>query len=736
MKLSAKISLLQGIVVLVSTVAMLAAVGFKVRGIMEESCLDSLGSEVETDANYLKAKLDSQLEVLVEIATRIRVRSMDWSVVQPALKADVARIGALDLAMVDPEGISHYVLGNTTIDIKDRDYFKKALSGEKNIEIVLSRLDGKIVAMFAVPIRKTEDVNSPIVGVLIARKDGASAISNLVTELKTSYKSGYAFMTNAEGAVIAHRNKELVTNQFNPVKEAEKDPSLKSLAEMIITAFQEKKGGAEYTYKGKTLIGSYSEVSGYPWRLFLTIEKQDIEEGLSQINEIMIWTGFICLIAGIIAAIAVGSSIARPVTRVVDALKDITQGEGDLTQSLAITSKDEVGQLAQYFNKLMSSLREPISDTKKTIDTLAAASKKLSSTSHQLSSVSEKTMNQTTAVSERMGRMAGNINAMANGAEKVSHNANEITNTTEQMAGNINAMASNAEKASLNANEVADTAKQMSNNMNTIAAAIEEMSSSISQIASYAGEARHIAEDASVKSTGATNAMNKLGIAAREIGQVTDVIKRIADKTNLLALNATIEAASAGAAGKGFTVVAGEIKELANQSAQSADDIANRIKGIQNETSAAVGVIHEVGGTIEKINHSVEAIAGHIEQQAKASNEIASNVAQANTGAKRVASAIDEVARGTHEIASNVSQANTSAKHVSAAIGEIAKSVSDVSKNAGEAVRRVGQVVGDVNSVNDAARESSKGASQVSMSVDDLSKMAGLLRVAMDKFKV
>jgi len=736
MKLSAKISLLQGIVVLVSTVAMLAAVGFKVRGIIERSCLNSLGSTVETDASYLKAKLDSQLDVLVEIATRIRVRSMDWSVVQPALKADVERIGAMDLAMAGPEGISHYVNGNTTLDIKDRDYFKKAMAGEKSIEIVLSRISGKLVAMFAVPIRKTENINSPIVGVLIARKDGASAISNMVTDLRTSYKSGYAFLINAEGTVIAHKNKELVVNQFNPIKEAEKDKSLKPLAEMINRAFQEKKGSAEYVYNGKTLIGSYSEVEGYPWRLFLTIEKEDIEGDLSQINAVMLWIGFICLIAGIIAAVVVGSSIARPVTRVVNALKDITQGEGDLTQSIPITSNDEVGQLAQYFNKLMSSLREPIGDTKKTIDTLAAASKKLSNTSHQLSSVSEKTMNQTVAVSERMGRMSLNINAMADGAERVNHNAHEITNTTEQMAGNINAMASNAERASLNANEVADTAKQMSANMNTIAAAIEEMSSSISQIASYAGEARHIAEDATVKSTGATNAMNKLGIAAREIGQVTDVIKRIADKTNLLALNATIEAASAGVAGKGFTVVAGEIKELASQSAQSADDIANRIMSIQNETNSAVGVIHEVGNTIEKINQSVEAIAGHIEQQAKASNEIASNVAQANSGAKRVASAIGEVAKGTNEIASNVSQANTSAKHVSAAISEIAKSVSDVSKNAGEAVRRVGQVVGDVNSVNDAARESSKGASQVSQSVDDLSKMAGLLRVAMDKFKV
>ena len=736
MKLSVKISLLMGIVVLVSTVAMLVAVGFKVRGVMEKSCLDSLSSEVDTDANFLKAKLDGQLDILVEIAARARTRTMDWNIVQASLKSDVARLGALDLAMATPEGVSHYVAGNTTIGIKDRDYFKRAMSGEKNIEIVVSRIDGSIVVLFAVPIRKTDDVNSPVVGVLIARKNGASAISDLVTELKISYKNGYAFLTNSEGTVIAHKNKELVTRQFNPIKEAEKDQSLKSFAEMIYTALQKKKGGAEYSQNGKVFIGTYSEIPSYPWKLFLAVEKHEIEEGLSQINTIMVWIGFICLIVSILAAVTVGKSIAKPVIRVVDALKDITQGEGDLTQSIPITSNDEVGQLANYFNKLMSSLREPIGDTKKTIDTLASASEKLSGTSRQLSSVSEKTMNQTNAVSERIEKMSVNINSMAKSAEQANVNASEVASTTEQIAVNINAMASSAEQASSNANEIAGAAKQMSTSMNTIAVAVEEMSASIRQIASYAGEARGIAEDATVKSTGATSTMNKLGIAAKEIGQVTNVIKKIADKTNLLALNATIEAASAGEAGKGFAVVASEIKELANQSAKSADDIANRIEGIQNETNTAVGVIHNVSGIIAKINQSVEAIAGHIEQQTKASNEIASNVAQANTGAKRVASAIGEIAKGANEIASNVSQVNTSAKRVSASISEIAKGVNDVSKNADEAVKHVGQVVGDVNSVNSAARESSQGASQVSQSVDDLSKMAGQLRIAMDKFKV
>jgi len=201
--------------------------------------------------------------------------------------------------------------------------------------------------------------------------------------------------------------------------------------------------------------------------------------------------------------------------------------------------------------------------------------------------------------------------------------------------------------------------------------------------------------------------MTKLSEAAKEIGHVTDVIKKIADKTNLLALNATIEAASAGEAGKGFAVVAGEIKELANQSAKSADDIANRIDGIQNETNSAVKVISDVSNIISKINQSVEAIAGHVEQQTKASNEIANNVAQASTGAKRVAISISEIAKGSHDIA----------------------------KNAAEAVKGTEDIKENMVVASDVAKKSYKGSSQVSNSASDLARTTDNLRNVIDKFK-
>ncbi|MDR2594688.1 MAG: methyl-accepting chemotaxis protein [Fibromonadaceae bacterium] len=397
-------------------------------------------------------------------------------------------------------------------------------------------------------------------------------------------------------------------------------------------------------------------------------------------TKLLFTIAFVVIAIAIILSLMIRSSIVKPIVKVTNTLRDISEGEGDLTRTIVINSKDEIGHLALYFNKTLEKIKNLIITIKIQTTTLTSVSSELSSVSMLL----------------------------ASGAEETVSQSNTVAGTAEEMSVNINAMASGTEEASANANDVASAAEQMSTNMNTVTAAIEEMSASISKIASNAGEARKVSIAATEKSQNATDVMSKLGAAAKEIGQVTNVIKKIADKTNLLALNATIEAASAGEAGKGFSVVAAEIKELANQSAESADDIARRIEGIQSGTINAVQVISDVSNIIVKINKSVEAIAGHAQQQTKTSNEIVSNISQANIGSKRVASAI----------------------------GEVAKGATDVSKNAGEAAKGATYVSQNIANVSSVAKQSAQGATQVNISATDLSKIAGELKDTVSKFKV
>jgi methyl-accepting chemotaxis protein len=297
---------------------------------------------------------------------------------------------------------------------------------------------------------------------------------------------------------------------------------------------------------------------------------------------------------------------------------------------------------------------------------------------------------------------------MSSGAEQTSTQSNMVASATEEMSVSINAIASAAEQMSVNIQSVSSTAEQMSQNMNAVATAIEEMSTSINDVAGSAKEGSDITGKAMQMSHSATNTMHILGKVAKEIGEVTDVIKRIAGQTNLLALNATIEAASAGEAGKGFAVVANEIKELANQSARAAEDIARRIDGVQVNTAEAVDVIDSISDIIEKINESSIIITKSVEQQTISANEISGNVQQANTGTNNIASAIAEIANGAN----------------------------DMAKSAAEAAKGVNEVSSNIQGVSEAAKYSSAGAQQVDVSAAELTKIAVEIQKMVGKFKV
>jgi len=406
--------------------------------------------------------------------------------------------------------------------------------------------------------------------------------------------------------------------------------------------------------------------------------EKEVEEIANTTQNIMITFIIIALVASIILASYISRAMSNSINKLVELFKKAENG--DMTARSGLNQKDEIGVVARTADKFFVKLQGILKDLHVYSDTLADASEELSNVSRQLATTSDETVSQ----------------------------ANKVSGTTEQMSFNIHTMASAAEQASVNASEVASAAEQMSTNMNTITAEVKEMGGSISQISLNASEAQKIALDATQKASEATDVMSKLGTAAKEIGHVTDVIKKIADKTNLLALNATIEAASAGEAGKGFAVVASEIKELANQSAKSADDIANRIEGIQAGTGNAVEVITTVSEIIQKINTSVGVITSNVSEESRAINEISSNVAQASSGANRVAKSI----------------------------GEVAKGANDVSRNAGEAAGGAHNVATNAGSMSLAAKESAQSASQVNKSSSELSNMATNLKKIVNQFKL
>jgi methyl-accepting chemotaxis protein len=393
----------------------------------------------------------------------------------------------------------------------------------------------------------------------------------------------------------------------------------KKTDEFIELALQGKSGsGTKTGSTGEKEFTYYSPVAieGVRWCMITTIAEKEAFAAVASLRMISII--LVLVVAAVVAGLAllVAAGMVRPINRTVVMLKDIAEGEGDLTRRLEIHSRDELGEMARWFNVFMEKLQTLIKD-------IGGNSKTLETSSASLSVI------------------AGQL---ATGAEKMSQRSNGVATATEEMSANMNNVAAAIEEASTN--------------VNMVAAATEEMTATVQEIAQNSGKARGITEKAVVTTNSASAKVNELGRAALEISKVTEVITEISEQTNLLALNATIEAARAGEAGKGFAVVANEIKELAKQTATATQQIKSRIEGVQNSTKDTVGEIGQISKVIDEVNDIVGTIAAAVEEQSVSSQEISTNISQASQGIEEVNQNVNQTSVVSASISSDIASVN------------------------------------------------------------------------------
>ncbi len=312
------------------------------------------------------------------------------------------------------------------------------------------------------------------------------------------------------------------------------------------------------------------------------------------------------------------TTIAR-INKVVYILKDIAEGEGDLTRRITVTGKDEVGELARWFNVFMDKIHAMIKNITENAQTLNHAS-------------------------ENLSELSGHMSA---GADDMSLKSNTVAASAEEMSSNINSVAASMEQASAN--------------INMVATAIEEMTATVNEIASSSEKARTSTLEAVNQAGNASNRVEELGKTADEIGKVTETITEISEQTNLLALNATIEAARAGEAGKGFAVVANEIKDLARQTADATLEIKEQIDANQASTSKTITEIEQITQVINNVNDIVSTIAAAVEEQSLTTREIAGNVTQASGGMQEVNENMAQSSSVAQEISKDIAEVNQSA---------------------------------------------------------------------------
>jgi methyl-accepting chemotaxis protein len=312
------------------------------------------------------------------------------------------------------------------------------------------------------------------------------------------------------------------------------------------------------------------------------------------------------VIAGSLAFL-VSNGLVGPLRRVQAVCEALAAG--DLTATLEVTSRDEVGKMSEALNTASRNIRDVVASIDTSAETLSGAAAGMASISSQ-----------------------------------IARSAEDVTRRT------VN---------------VATVAAQVSQSVDIARTGGEEMTSSIQEIATSASAAAAVAGQAVDAADRTNETVAKLGESSRQIGDVVKVITSIAEQTNLLALNATIEAARAGEAGKGFAVVASEVKDLAQETARATDDISQRVDTIQRDAAAAVAAISEISSVIGRISEHQQIIAGTVEEQHATTGAISRSVAEAATGTADIASSMTSVADAAGLTSDGVLEAERAAVHLS-----------------------------------------------------------------------
>lgn len=595
-------------------------------------------------ARLVRSKLDFYILGLEGIANRDVIRSMNWDRQQMALERETERMKYLGMGVIDENGQAKYPDG-TTADLSDRGYFKEAMSGKSVLSnVIISRVTNSPVIILATPIK---GFAGDVKAVLLARLD-ATMLSETTDNIKYG-QTGYSYIIDDKGVLIAHSNRQFVLDQRNFLEEGKKDAQFARLSQMFQRMVKGETGYDQYPFMGSDRFFGFAPIEGTGWSIAVGAIQDDVLADVYKMGWMIGFASLAFFVVGIVIALVISRSILMPVRSCVNLLKDISEGEGDLTKRLPVNSKDEIGQLALYFNTFVEKLQRIIAE------------------------------------------ISGNAQTVASSATQLSAVSRQTSQSVQSLSSKTSTVATAAEEMSTNITSVAAGMEETTTNLSSVAAATEEMTSTIGEISSNTERARGTTDSAAHQVDNFAGVLRDLGSSAQEIGKVTDTISAISSQTNLLALNATIEAARAGEAGRGFAVVANEIKELALKTAEATNDIRTKINGIQSATGSAVSDIGHIVKVISDVNEIVTTIAAAIEEQSAVTREVATNINQATTGVQDASVRASEMSGVSRDIAQDITAVDAITGDIRSGGEQVEASAEELSRLAEQLKELVGQ---------------------------------------------
>ncbi len=381
---------------------------------IESEAIEGMVKLSEEAAHTTTVQVEKQMIALEMIAGRSDIETMNWIEQQKILENQVERTGFISFAIVDPRGNAVFNDG-AEANVADRTYFVEALKGNTVVsDLLISRLTEQPELVYATPIKNGEKV----VGVLIARRDGY--VLSDITDTLGYGESGYAYMINKEGTVVAHPDRARVEVLQNPIVESENNAVLKPVAELFKTILDEQNGFNQYEFNETKLIASYFPVEGTDWTLIITANESEVLKNVPRIVRSIMITMAVALLVSVIFAYLLGSNIANPIIKVVGNTHKIA--DLDIRENIdtkIINRKDEVGQLGNSLQTIILSLRNIMTDINASSEQVTASSEELTATA---------------------GQSARAIEEIAKAIEEIAQGASDQAKNTE--AGSVKGLSS------------------------------------------------------------------------------------------------------------------------------------------------------------------------------------------------------------------------------------------------------------------------------------------------------